>query len=60
MKITFEFLQIKLFESMTMLILFPEVSHEMPTLSKQEVANTSSKYDSQEEPSIESHHHQHE
>ncbi len=45
---------------MTLFILFPEVSHEMPALSKDEVANPSTKDHSQKQPSIKCHHHQHE
>ena len=45
---------------MTALILFPRVSHEVTALSENEVANTSTKDHSQEQPSIVCHCDQHE
>ena len=44
----------------TVLILFPEVAHEMSALGKQEVPHTCSKHHRQEEPGIERHDNQHE
>ena len=42
-----------------MIILFPEVAHEMPALGKEEITNTSTKRHRQEQPSIECHYNQH-
>lgn len=43
-----------------MLILFPEVSHEVTALGKEEIAHTSPEGDGEEEPTIVGHGHQHE
>ena len=42
------------------LILFSEVSHEVPALGKEEVAHASTEGDGQEEPAIVGHGYQHE
>ena len=46
--------------SMTVLVLFPEVAHEVSALGKHEVPNTSTKRDRQEQPAIVCHDDEHE